>query len=178
LLSTSRVRKAARSSEGSWKDPMLSCTNFRPGVPEKLGVGYDQVKAINPRLCYLYGASYGSKGPESKRAAFHSTPHALSGGGILQAGEGNPPGDDSYPDPCAGLAAGTALALSLLGRDVTGTGQYLETTMLTSTAWVHSNRLVRYEGCTDLPTLDRHQHGLAALNGFTDARAAGSCSTS
>ena len=96
--------------------------NFRPGVPERLGFGWAEAQQLNPRLVYLYGASYGSHGPQNRRAAFHSTPNALAGGGIQQAGRGNAPVDDSYPDPGSGLAAATALMLGLWAREVTGPG--------------------------------------------------------
>ena len=138
--------------------------NFRPGVPERLGLDYETLRRINPSIVYLYGASYGSNGPEKHRPAFHSTPHALNGGGILQAGLGNPPVDDSYPDPCSGIGAGMALAMGLLARERTGKGQTMETTMLTSSAYVHSERLTHYRGMPRLPMLDGGQYGLHSLN--------------
>jgi crotonobetainyl-CoA:carnitine CoA-transferase CaiB-like acyl-CoA transferase len=137
--------------------------SFRPGVPERLGFGWPEAQRLNPRLVYLYGASYGSRGPQNRRTAFHSTPNALAGGGILQAGRGNPPVDDSYPDPGSGLAAATALLLGLWARQVTGRGQYLETTMLASAGYILSNDLVRYEGAPPMSLPDRGQHGLHAL---------------
>ena len=137
--------------------------NFRPGVPERLGLDFETVHRLNPRLAYVYGSSYGSRGSQRYRAAFHSTPNALSGGGIAQAGAGNPPVNDSYPDPVAGLAAGAALALGLYTAKRTGTGQYLETSMLASTGWVHASRLVEYAGRPDRPVLDSGQLGYDAL---------------
>ena len=137
--------------------------NFRPGVPERLGFGWAESQQRNPRLVYLYGASYGSRGPQNRRAAFHSTPNALAGGGIQQAGRGNAPVDDSYPDPGSGLAAATALMLGLWAREVTGRGQYLETTMLTSAGYILSNNLVLYDGAPAMALPDRGQHGFDAL---------------
>jgi crotonobetainyl-CoA:carnitine CoA-transferase CaiB-like acyl-CoA transferase len=137
--------------------------NFRPGVTERLGVDYETLRAINPSLVYIYGASYGSRGAESHRTAFHSTPNALCGGGIFQAGAGNPPVDDSYPDPCAALGVGVALAVGLLAKSRFGVGQYMETTMLCSSGWVHSNRILQYLKRPDLPDVDQGQHGLHAL---------------
>ncbi len=145
--------------------------NFRPGVPEKLGFGYDETSRINPALVYLYAASYGSRGPQAHRTAFHSTPNALCGGGILQAGQGNPPVDDSYCDPGSGLAAATALLLGLTARRVTGRGQYLETSMISSAAYVHSNDMVLRADDTAhdtahsgdqqrRPMVDKGQHGI------------------
>jgi crotonobetainyl-CoA:carnitine CoA-transferase CaiB-like acyl-CoA transferase len=137
--------------------------SFRPGVPERLGLDYEHVHALNPRLVYLYAGSYGSKGPQSQRPAFHSTPNALSGAGIAQAGEGNPPVDDSYPDPCSGLGVATALAIGLHARDRTGEGQPMETTMLTATGYVHSDMVVQYEGRPAARIQDAGQHGFDAL---------------
>jgi crotonobetainyl-CoA:carnitine CoA-transferase CaiB-like acyl-CoA transferase len=137
--------------------------NFRPGVPGRLGFGYELAHEINPRLVYVYGASYGSTGPWKRRSAFHSTPNALCGGGILQAGEGNPPADDSYADPGSGLAAATALLLGLWARENTGEGQYLETSMLTSAGYIHSNDLVFHAGASPRLVPDHGQHGLHAL---------------
>ncbi|MCH5677582.1 CaiB/BaiF CoA-transferase family protein [Streptomyces gilvus] len=138
--------------------------NFRPGVPERLGFGYEEVRRIKPEIVYLYGASYGSKGPESGRAAFHSTPNALCGSGILQAGRKNPPVNDSYADPCSGLATGVALALGLYARKRHGVGQYLETSMLVSAGWVQSARMESYPGRPPLSQLNTEQTGFSALD--------------
>ncbi|HEX2172507.1 MAG TPA: CoA transferase [Dehalococcoidia bacterium] len=138
--------------------------SFRPGVPERLRLDYPRLRAINPRLVYLYAGSYGSKGPQSHRAAFHSTPNALNGGGFLQAGVGNPPADDSYPDPGSGLGAATAIVLGLLARERTGLGQALETTMLCTSGYIHSGDLVLYAGMPPRPMTDKGQHGREALD--------------
>lgn len=137
--------------------------SFRPGVPERLKVDYATLSALNPSLIYLYAGSYGSKGPQSRRTAFHSTPNALSGAGIMQAGAGNPPVDDSFPDPGSALGATTALLLGLSARARTGKGQALETTMLASTGYIMSPWLVFYGGAPASPVADHGQHGFNAL---------------
>ena len=137
--------------------------SFRPGVPERLGIDYPQLQAINDRLVYVYAASYGSKGPQARRAAFHSTPNALVGSGILQAGAGNPPVDDSYPDPGSALAVATAALLGLHDRERNGRGSEIETTMLASAGYMMSPYLVRYDGRDPNPMPDAGQHGFNAL---------------
>lgn len=137
--------------------------SFRPGVPERLCLDYPTLHALNRRLVYLYAGAYGSRGPWRARAGFHSTPTALSGAGILQAGRGNAPVDDSFPDPACALAAATALMLGLYARELQGVGQYMETTMLASTAHVMSPHLVRYNGAPDWQLPDAEQHGPNAL---------------
>lgn len=137
--------------------------SFRPGVVERLGADYETLKAINPKLVYVYATSYGSRGDESGRPAFHSSPHALSGAAILQAGEGNAPVDDSYGDPCGAVAVAAAIAMGLYGREKYGVGQYLETSMLCSTGYVHSNEAIDYPGRPGRAVVDAEQRGIHAL---------------
>ncbi|MGV3759057.1 MAG: CoA transferase, partial [Actinomycetota bacterium] len=75
----------------------------------------------------------------------------------------NAPVDDSFPDPAAGIGAGTALLLGLLEQRRTGAGSSLETTMLTSTAYVMSNDLVMADGTTEASIADTEQLGTCAL---------------
>jgi crotonobetainyl-CoA:carnitine CoA-transferase CaiB-like acyl-CoA transferase len=138
-------------------------TSFRPGVPERLGLGVGDALAVNSQLVYLRAASYGTRGPQAHRAAMHSTPNALCGGGIKQGGRGNPPVDDSYPDPCSGIAVATAILLGLLGRDLHGHGQYIETTMLASAGYTMSNDLVHYASMSAQDAPDGDQLGLNPL---------------
>jgi crotonobetainyl-CoA:carnitine CoA-transferase CaiB-like acyl-CoA transferase len=128
-----------------------------------LGIDYPQLSAINEGLVYVYAASYGSKGPQARRAAFHSTPNALVGSGILQAGAGNPPVDDSDPDPGSALAVATATLLGLHARERNGRGSEIETTMLASAGYIMSPYLVRYAGRDPQPMPDGGQHGFNAL---------------
>jgi crotonobetainyl-CoA:carnitine CoA-transferase CaiB-like acyl-CoA transferase len=139
-------------------------TNFRPTAHERLGCDYASAQAVNPQIIYLYAASYGSVGSWSGRPAFHSTPNALCGAGILQAGSGNPPVDDSWPDPASGLAAASAILLALAGRMRTGRGQYTETTMLCSSAYAFSRDLIAYETEGRWISPDATQQGRSALD--------------
>lgn len=134
--------------------------SFRPGVDQRLHLDAATLLGINPRLVHLYAGSYGSKGPQAHRSAFHSTPTALTGGGILQAGEGNVPVDDSYPDPGSALGAAIALLMGLTARDRTGQGQVLETSMLASSAFILSGEMVSYAGKPPWRLPDRGQHGI------------------
>src|SRR5205814_6782756 len=124
---------------------------------------YETASSLNPRLVYVYGGSYGSRGPWNMRPAFHSTPNALCGGGFAQAGVGNPPADDSYPDPGSGIATATALMLGLWARERTGRGQYLETSMISTAGYVHSGDLVISAAGPPQVVPDGGQHGLHAL---------------
>lgn len=132
--------------------------NFRPGTPERLGIGWAELHERNPRLVYVYGSCFGTNGPWSKKAGFHSSPNAISGAGFIEAGDGNPPINRTYADPASALATATAILVGLHGRERTGVGQYVETVMLTSMAYAVSEWGVSYAGKVDR-LVDPGQHG-------------------
>lgn len=137
--------------------------NFRPGVPERLGFGAADLCAANPDLVYVAATSYGSVGPQAGRTAFHSTPNALVGSGIAQAGAGNAPVDDSYPDPGSAIGVATAVLLGIQARRTNGCGQQVETSMLATTGYIMSPWLVEFEAMPERPMPDHGQHGLGPL---------------
>ena len=137
--------------------------NFRPGTPARLGIDYDTLIARNPRLVYVYGSCFGSNGPWSRKAGFHSSPNAISGAGIIEAGEDNNPINRTYADPASALATSAAVMIGLEARERTGRGQYVETVMLTSMAYAVSEWGVSWDGKRDR-TIDRGMHGYHALH--------------
>jgi crotonobetainyl-CoA:carnitine CoA-transferase CaiB-like acyl-CoA transferase len=165
--------------------------NYRPGVPERLGIDYQTLRALNPRLVYLYAASYGSTGPMSARPAFHVTAGAVCGGALAQAGTGVVPGPDavvdkddfgywsqylircneSNPDFNAALAVAAAVTMALFARERTGYGQSLETRMMLSNAYVLSEHFVDYAGRPPRVFPDAGVHGLNALYRLYPAKA-------
>ncbi len=157
--------------------------NFRPGVPERLGMDYGTLCKLNPGLVYVYSGSYGSSGPYSLRPAYHPIPGAICGGALNQVGQGTPPppgtslslddvkrysrrlarANEGNPDPNSGLVTCTALLMGLYTRERTGKGQYIETTMLCANAYVNSDDFIRYEGKPDRRLPDAELHGLSSL---------------
>ena len=136
--------------------------NYRPGVPERLGMDYATLKAIKPDLVYLYAGSYGSIGPDSQRAAFNPTMGAFSGNSVFQSGEGNNPKGDQSPDPIAGSGVATGMMLGIAAKVLTGKGQYIETSMMTSNVYCNSDDAFSYEGKPERRAPDKHQLGLEA----------------
>jgi crotonobetainyl-CoA:carnitine CoA-transferase CaiB-like acyl-CoA transferase len=143
--------------------------SFRPGVADRLGLGYEDCRRVNPGLVYVLSTGYGSRGPLAGQPAFHSTPNAWSGGGILQGGLGQPPVDCSYPDPAAGLVNATALLLGLCARERGGDGQYIETSMVLSGAHVLSNWYT-LAGMDSFRPQDSLQRGLGACYRLYECR--------
>jgi len=157
--------------------------NYRPGVPERLGIDWQTLSEINPKLVYLYGASYGSKGPMSSKPAFHVTAGAVSGGARAQAGaDALPPADhplsmaeiarlsrrleianEGNPDFNAAVGVAAALALGLYSRERTGRGQALETRMMLTNGYTNSKDFVDFEGRPEREWADARLLGLGAL---------------
>jgi crotonobetainyl-CoA:carnitine CoA-transferase CaiB-like acyl-CoA transferase len=106
--------------------------NFRPGVMDKLGVGYDVLSAINPRLIYCAVSGFGHTGPERTTAAFDGKLQAMSGimsitgepaGGPMRAGF-------AICDTIGGMTAALAVSSALYQRTHTGRGQFVDVAML------------------------------------------------
>ena len=133
--------------------------NFRPGVPRRLGLDYEQIRPMNPDLVYVCASSYGSTGGFSRRAAFNPTAGAFSGNSVFQSGEGNTPIGDQAPDPIAGSAVATAIMLGLAARWRLGVGQYLETTMMKSCVYCNSDDAFDYAGKAPRHNPDKDQLG-------------------
>ncbi len=137
--------------------------NFRPGTPERLGIDAETLHRINPQLLYVYGSCFGSRGPWSHKPGFHSSPNAIVGSGMIESGRDNPPQNRTFADPAAALATAAAILVGLHARERTGRGQSLETTMLTSMAYVVSEWSLRYAGKPER-SVDPGQHGFGALH--------------
>ena len=105
--------------------------NFRPGTLARLGFGYDQVHARQPRLVYCSISGYGQTGPYSQRGGFDLVAQAMSG--VLSVtGTPDEPAKVGVPmsDLNAGLFASHAILAALLARSRTGEGQHVETSLL------------------------------------------------
>jgi crotonobetainyl-CoA:carnitine CoA-transferase CaiB-like acyl-CoA transferase len=106
--------------------------NFRPGVAEKNGFGYEELKKVNPKLVYVSISGYGPKGPHAALPGTDSMAQALGGIAQAYASPGQPmkTGIASVADEtCAILAFGGALA-ALTHARTTGVGQKLELSLL------------------------------------------------
>ena len=106
--------------------------NFRPGVMERLGLGYDDMRKVNERIIYGHASGYGAKGPRANHPAFDLAAQAQ--GGIISV-TGEPEG---FPVPAGAAiadyvgAVNLALAVisALFARERTGCGQKIDTSLL------------------------------------------------
>ena len=157
--------------------------SMRPGAPERTGIGYEQLKAINPNLVYLYAGGYGSTGPYSHRPSMAPIAGAVSGGGVAQMGrDAFPPPDrsmsiddiaavskrlkranDGTADHNTAMVNAVGLLLGLYARERTGEAQYVESTMIAANAYANIDDFYWHEGKQARPLPDGDGHGLNAL---------------
>jgi len=102
--------------------------NFRTDVMDNLGLSYDAVRAVNPRIIYVSMPGHGKTGPEKDYVAYGTNVEQLAGLVSLTGYEGDEPMKTgfSYGDPMAGTALVGAVAAALRQRRLTGEGCYLE----------------------------------------------------
>ena len=111
------------------------CENFRTGTLEKWGLGWEVLKAINPRLVMLRVTGYGQTGPYKDRPGFARVAHAVGGIAYL-AGmpKGTPvtPGSTTLGDYMTGLYGCLGVLMALRHRDRSGQGQYIDAALYES----------------------------------------------
>lgn len=161
------------------RDADVVIHNYRPGVPERLGFGYDQVAAVNPRVVYLQSTGYGANGPSAARPSTHPVPGALMGGAVHQMGGALPSdkldfqgqrlwasrimrANELSPDPNTGVVVASAVMLGLSERQRSGQGQTISVDMLGANAYANSDDFLSYPGKSDRALPDAGLHGLAA----------------
>jgi len=134
--------------------------NFRPGTMEKLGLGYDVLREINPRIIYAAASGFGHTGPYSKRAAYDAIVQAM--GGIMSITgqrDGKPTRvGPSVGDITAGLFTAIGILAALIGRDKTGKGQKVDVAMLDCQVAILENAIARYVVSGEIPKPIGNRH--------------------
>ncbi len=163
-------------------------TGFRTGVAEKMGLGYDELKELNPRLLYVHAAGYGTDGPYAHRALYAQAAQSVAGSFGRQVGYWTDPAQSEgfsvmelqavvLPhlnqlvdgDSNAALALLAALSLGLYHQQRTGQGQFLGTSMIGGNAWAYSDDFCSYEGKPPTVLCDSDYYGTAALDRLYEA---------
>ena len=106
--------------------------NFRPGVMERLGLGYETLAAVNPRLVYCSISGFGNTGPASRRGGFDLVAQGASGLMSITGHPGGPPAKVGVPitDLTAGLLAANGILSAYIYALRTGQGQQVDTSLL------------------------------------------------
>ena len=110
--------------------------NFRPGVTEELGLGYDTLKELKPDLVYVSISGFGRQGPYAEKRVYDPVIQALSGITDIQADRDTQRPRmmrTVIPDKTTALTAAQAITAALLARERDGQGQHVELNMLDAT---------------------------------------------
>jgi crotonobetainyl-CoA:carnitine CoA-transferase CaiB-like acyl-CoA transferase len=149
-------------------DVMLE--NFRAGVLDRIGYGWDVLQGINPRLIYCAISGFGQTGPMSQAPAYDQIVQGLSGMMSITGTPETVPLRVGFPvsDSIGGLVAAMSICAALAGRSPTGKGVFLDVSMLEASlsamGWAASNYLI--SGVAPEPMGD--QNATAAPSGTFD----------
>ncbi|MBI5600563.1 MAG: CoA transferase, partial [Gemmatimonadetes bacterium] len=130
------------------KDADVVVENFRPGVMDRLGIGYKTLSGINPRLVYCAISGFGQTGPDALFPAYDQIIQGLSGEMAVNGDERLNPLRTGFPvcDTVGGLNAAFAVMAALYHRERTGEGQFIDVALLDSImplmGWVAANLLI------------------------------------
>jgi len=134
--------------------------NFRPGTMEKLGLGYEELKDLNPGLIYAASSGYGHTGPGSKKASYDILAQAMGGIMSITGWPDTPPTrvGMSLGDITASLYTAIGILAALQYRNNTGIGQKVDVAMLDCQVSILENAITRYqvEGKLPEPLGNRH----------------------
>jgi len=127
--------------------------NYRPGAIGRLGLGYEVVRARNPRLVYCSISGFGSSGPYRDKPGYDTVGQAMSGLlGLLTDFEAPRPMGISLSDHITGLFACYGILAALVGRATTGEGRLVETSLLQATTAFVAENAARYFDEAEIPT--------------------------
>ncbi|MCL4821975.1 MAG: CoA transferase [Vicinamibacteria bacterium] len=122
--------------------------NFRPGVMDRLGLGWEALRALNPKLVYCAISGFGQTGPDADKPAYDQIIQGLSGEMDVNGDERLHPLRAGFPvcDTVGGLNAAFAVMAALFHRERSGEGQFIDVALLDSIlplmGWVAANLLI------------------------------------
>jgi crotonobetainyl-CoA:carnitine CoA-transferase CaiB-like acyl-CoA transferase len=156
--------------------------NFRSTVKHKLGVDYEAVKKVNPRVVYGSISGFGQDGPYEGRAGVDQIAQGMGG---LMSITGHPGGGPvrvgiAINDTSAGLLLANAIVLALLDRERTGEGQWVSTSLIEAQIFMLDFQAARYLISGEIPGQEGNSHPTGAgtsmfqtADGYINIAAAG-----
>lgn len=120
--------------------------NFRPDVKGRLGIDYDTLAPLNPRLVYASISGFGQTGPLAQRPGFDQIAQGMGGLMSVTGLPGQGPVRVGIPiaDLCAGIFAAQGILVALLERETSGRGQWLHTSLLESMVYMMDFQTARW----------------------------------
>lgn len=126
--------------------------NFRPGVVDRLGISYETVSEINPRVIYCSISAFGQSGPYRDRPGYDTLGQAFSGLLSILTDLESPKGPGApFSDHLAGIYGVYGILAALMARERTGQGQKVETSLLEATISFIGYGLTQYLATGEVP---------------------------
>jgi crotonobetainyl-CoA:carnitine CoA-transferase CaiB-like acyl-CoA transferase len=134
--------------------------NFRPDVKDRLGIGYDALSAVNPRLVYASISGFGQDGPYRERPGFDQIAQGMGGLMSITGLPGQGPVRVGIPiaDLTAGIFCAYGVVVALLERETSGKGQWLHTSLLQAQIFMLDFQAARWLMKKEVPKQAGNNH--------------------
>jgi crotonobetainyl-CoA:carnitine CoA-transferase CaiB-like acyl-CoA transferase len=154
------------------KDADVLVENWRPNVKKKLGLDYDSLAAVNPRIILASISGFGQDGPLASRPGFDQIVQGMGG---LMSVTGHPESGPvraglAVADMSAGLYTALGILTALLEREVSGKGQWVHASLLHSQIAMMDFQMARYLNDNDVPVQVGNDHPTSSPMGLFEAR--------
>ena len=140
--------------------------NYRPDVPAKLGIDYETLSNINPRLIYCENTAFGRQGPHSLRPGSDIVVQAMTGlmtaGGKIANGVPQPISATALADYATGISMAWGVSAALFHRERTGKGQKVEAALMATALGVQAFRFVNVQSI-DQKALEQFNEDITLL---------------
>ena len=141
--------------------------NFRPGVMERMRLGWDELEEMNPRLVYLSITGFGEGGPEGHRPGFDQIAQGEGGLMSFTGPIGGPPTKVGVPiaDILSGMFGAFGVAAALAERELSGRGQKVTSSLLGGIVGIHAFQGTRWLVAGEVPEPEGNRHPTIAPYG-------------
>ena len=146
--------------------------NYRPDVKERLGIGYEALSAINPRLVYASISGYGEDGPYRLRPGFDQIAQGMGGLMSITGAPGEGPMRVGIPiaDLCAGIFCAYGVTVALLEREKSGRGQWVKSSLLQAQLFMLDFQAARWLMKGEVPKQAGNNHPTSIPTGVYKTR--------
>lgn len=146
------------------KESDVIVENFRPGVMKKLGLDYETVKELNPKIVYASISGFGQYGPYSQRPAYDLVAQAMGGLASITGHPDQPPtrAGASLGDMSAALYTAYGIMVALFHRERTGEGQFVDVAMVDSIFSLLESNVMRYTVDHTIPDRIGSRHPISS----------------
>lgn len=154
------------------KDADVIVENFRPDVKHRLGIDYDVMNEINPRIVYASISGFGQDGPYAKRPGYDQIIQGMTGMMSITGlpGQGPVRAGIAIADTAAGLYGAMGIMMALLERERTGKGQWIQTSLLEALLAMMDFQSARWLVAGEVPQQAGNDHPTIIPTGVFDTQ--------